>query len=521
LLTITYPKMSALEQREFTTALSALETGSLEDQLQALRLQLQGGIPHAIEIVETQLAPLVAKYQTLLYVLDARLKRVLKFNGAGEFLDVTIDLQKSGLGFLDPFGLAVDQQGNIYLGDRHALTSGEDEDRFLYKFDAAGKFLEPPITGYRGRTDGLVLDQKFNLYVLNGQREDVTILKRQEKFPLNGVYFSTAFDSTIPNCRWHKLAVDAAIPEKTQIRISYFISEVLKSDAEVGSLPNSAWSKPLLNPQDALILSPIGRYLWLRIELEGGGQSTPVVHSVQVYFQRISYLRYLPAVYQEDEASRIFLERFLSLFETFFYNLEVQIGQIARFFDPMATPAAFLPWLAQWLAVAFDENWPPEKQRQFLQRAATLYKARGTRRGFEAVIELFTGEKPIIFEFFQLSCIQDSKLRELYEQVFGKDPFHFCVLLKPTQVRTEREYFVVKRIVEADKPAHTAAGVRLLQPWIYLDMHTYLEINTYLQKPEMRLEQQSVIGQDSVLTDRDEAGQVEQRSRVNRDTILT
>lgn len=521
LLAITYSKLSKPEQDEFVAALIAVATGTIEEQLQALQLQLQQGIPGAIEIIETRLAPLVAKYQTLLYVLDAGLKSVLKFTGTGEFLEITIDLDAAGLGFLDPFGLALDQQGNIYLGDRHALALGEDEDRFIYKFDAAGRFLGPPITAYRGRTDGLVMDQKFNLYVLNGDREDVTILRQQEKFSPNGLYLSAAFDSTVFDCRWHKLVVDATIPEKAQIQTSYFISESEKSDAEIMSLSDNEWSKPpLLNPRDALILSQIGRYLWLRIELTGDEKSAPVLRSVQVYFQRLSYLRYLPAVYQEDEASRAFLERFLSLFETFFFNLEIEIGHIARLFDPLATREAFLPWLAQWLAAAFDENWTPEKQRQFLLRAATLYKARGTRRGFEAMIELLTGEKPIVFEFFQLHCIRDSGLRKVYKQLFGDDPFHFCVLLRPAQIRTEGEYFAVKRIVEADKPSHTAAGVRLLQPWIYLDMHTYLGINTYLTKPEMRLEIQSVIGRDSVLTDIDEAGQIERRSRLNIDTTL-
>lgn len=387
LLAITYSKLSKPEQDEFAAALVAVATGTVEEQLQVLRAQLQQGIPEAIEIVEKRLAPLVAKYQTLLYVLDAGLKSVLKFTGNGELLGVAIDLNEAGLGFLDPFGLALDQQGNIFLGDRHALALGEDEDRFIYEFDAAGKFLGPPITAYRGRTDGLVTDQRFNLYVLNGEREDVTILRQQEKFPPNGLYLSAAFDSTVFDCRWHKLVVDATIPEKTKIRISYFISEAPKDDAEIVSLSDNEWSKPLLNPRDAMILSQIGRYLWLRIELTGDEKSAPVLRSVQVYFQRLSYLRYLPAVYQEDEASRAFLERFLSLFETFFFNLEVEIGHIARFFDPLATREAFLPWLAQWLAAAFDENWTPEKQRQFLLRAATLYKARGTRRGFEEVIE--------------------------------------------------------------------------------------------------------------------------------------
>jgi phage tail-like protein len=521
LLAITYHKMSAAEQAAFRQALAAVATGTLEEQLQALRAQLQQGIADAIAIVETTLAPLVARYHTVLYVLDAALKSVLKFTADGEFLGEVINLQSSNLGFLEPFGLAVDQQGNMYLGDQHTLAPGDEDDRFLYQFDAAGTFLPPAITAYRGRTDGLVTDQQYNLYILNSERQDITLLKRQEKFPVRGTYISKAFDSTIADCRWHKVVMHSSVTDKTQVRLSYFIAAEHKTDADILGLTDDEWSKPLLNPPDALILGPPGRYVWLRLELSGDGQSGPVVQSVQTYFQRLSYLRYLPAVYQENATSRDFLERFLSLFETLFYNLEVQIGHMARAFDPQAAPADFLPWLAQWLAAAVDADWPLEKQRQFLRQAATLYKARGTRRGFEELIALYTGDKPIIFEFFQLRCIQDSALRQVYEDVFGNDPFHFCVLLKPAQVRTDREYFAVKRLVEADKPAHTAAGVRLLQPWFYLDMHTYLGINTHLQKPEMRLEQQSVIGRDALLTDSDEAGQVERRSRVNMDTMLT
>ena len=283
-----------------------MATGTREEQLQALRLQLQQGMPEAIAIVETILAPLVTKYQTVLYVLDAAWKSVLKYTAAGEFLGEVINIQNSALDFLDPFGLAVDQQGNIYLGDRHTLAPGDEDDRFIYTFDAAGTFLPPAITAYRGRTDGLVTDQQYNLYILNGEREDITLLKRQEKFPLQGTYISKAFDSTIADCRWHKVVVQSFVTDKTQVRISYFTAAEHKSDAEIMGLSDGEWSKPLLNPPDALILSSPGRYLWLRLKLSGDGQTGPVVQSVQTYFQRLSYLRYLPAVYQETKPAAIF-----------------------------------------------------------------------------------------------------------------------------------------------------------------------------------------------------------------------
>jgi hypothetical protein len=74
--------------------------------------------------------------------------------------------------------------------------------------------------------------------------------------------------------------------------------------------------------------------------------------------------------------------------------------------------------------------------------------------------------------------------------------------------------------VELEKPAHTSAGVVVLQPWIYLDLHTYLGVNTYLSKPVMQLGITSVIGRDTVLSDTEGSGQIERRSKTGIDTKL-
>ncbi len=78
----------------------------------------------------------------------------------------------------------------------------------------------------------------------------------------------------------------------------------------------------------------------------------------------------------------------------------------------------------------------------------------------------------------------------------------------------------VRRIIDLEKPAHTTAGVVVLQPWIYLDMHTYLGINTFLSEPVMRLEVSSVISRDTVLTDMECSGQVDKKARLGVDTRL-
>ena len=201
----------------------------------------------------------------------------------------------------------------------------------------------------------------------------------------------------------------------------------------------------------------------------------------------------------------------------------------------------FLTWLASWLAVAFDENWTEAKRRAFLELVPELYKKRGTREGLKELIQIYTEEVPIIFEHFQLNCIeQNEENKKIWTTLFGDCLYTFCVLLNPLQIKYEsgdvnqnvsqisgnlvqatNELNTVRRIVETEKPAHTDAGVNILQPWIYLDMHSYLGINSILSQPVFRLGQTSVISRDTVLTDTEAGGQIERHARVEVDTTLT
>lgn len=481
-----------------------------------------------------------------LYVLDLAEAdpKVLKFSTEGEVVasefirfQPLIEDQKLPPEF-KPSGLAVDTKGNLVIGDGRTIDEGEEDDRFIHRFSPSGDYIGS-ILEYRGAVDKLVVDNADRIYIFNQEEGQITILKPEPTFlkpgvapPPIGRYFSKALDSTELGTQWHKLALDTKVPENTQIQVSYFIADQEKTQAEIQTLDDSEWSEPLVNPKDALIRSPTGRYLWLRIELIGSEQQTPTVKSVRAYFPRRSYLRYLPAVYQEDDRSRDFLERFLSLFETLFGNLEWQIDHVVRYFDPDVVKGDFLRWLASWLAIAVDENWTEEQQRVLIKKAPELYKKRGTREGIEEMIEIFTDQRPFIVERFQLECAQAAEIKQILNKLYGDDPYCFCVLLNLLQVNTENgcrtvrrmtenERRTVRRIVDSEKPAHTCAGLQVLQPWIYLDMHTYLGVNTYLSEPSPRLDVGSAIPRDTVLTDLPEAGQIERRSRLGLDTTLT
>jgi phage tail-like protein len=481
-----------------------------------------------------------------LYVLDQQDQKVLQFSTDGQLLNDTL-ITFSTLPFtIAPAGLAVDSQGQLYVGDGRGIAEDEEDDRFLRKFNSSGAYLGE-ISAYRGAVEKLVVDAADRIYLFNGEEGKIVILQLEPTFllpgttpPPIGYYFSQAFDSTASGMQWHKIVLETAIPENTQIRVSYLIAEEKKflldgvedldaflrradmtAEDKVTRLNQLAWSTPLVNPPDALIRSPTGRYLWLKIELIGSEQHSPTMQSIRVYFPRLSYLRYLPAVYQEDERSRDFLERFLSLFETFFAGLEWQIAHLSRYLDADAVSGDFLRWLASWLAISQEENWSEEKLRVLIKRAPILYKKHGTRAGIAEIIEICTGDSPFIVEQFQLQCAQAPAVKELLAKLYGADPYCFCVLLKPSSIKTVEEWATVRRIVDQEKPAHTCAGVQVLQPWIYLDMHTYLDINTYLSAPSPRLDVGAAMSRDTVLTDIPEAGQIERRARVGLDTTLT
>jgi phage tail-like protein len=129
--------------------------------------------------------------------------------------------------------------------------------------------------------------------------------------------------------------------------------------------------------------------LWFRLELKGNGRVTPILERIVIEFPRISLRRFLPAVFGMEPVSADFTDRFLGIFDTTLRSVEEKIDKLARYFDPLSTPAErdpktgvdFLSWLASWIGLSLDRHWPEAKRRQFLKRAGKLYDLRGTRQG--------------------------------------------------------------------------------------------------------------------------------------------
>ena len=252
-----------------------------------------------------------------------------------------------------------------------------------------------------------------------------------------------------------------------------------------------------------LFRSPTKRFLWLKLSLSGlAAGARASVSRMRVYYPRLSYLRYLPAVYQEEEASREFLERFLSIFETVFSDLESTIDVIPEVFDPEHTPKEFLDWLAQWLDLGIEEDWSADVKRELIRNASSLYQKKGRPDGLADFIEIVTGRRPLIQESFEMerpfvlgqgstldgdarvfsrpmaalprdqrtvlgpsSVLGKSLLRDTTE--VPADPFraaahHFTILLDLSPQEFRRLERGLHRIIRENSPAHVGYEIRLV-----------------------------------------------------------
>lgn len=315
------------------------------------------------------------------------------------------------------------------------------------------------------------------------------------------------FDSNLPGCTWHRLMLDAHIPAGTAIQVraraaddpellrqSGWLAQptpYLRSGAELPYF--DPWAGEQVDRErtgtwELLFQGVKGRYLQLELTLIGTGRSTPALRSLRAWYPRFSYLdHYLPAIYREEPGPAAFLERWLANVEGFYTHLEEKIEHAAALFDPRTAPAEALDWLGCWLGLVLDPLWPRAKRRFFIRHAHRLYRRRGTVAGILTAIRLYLDEQ-VDESLFDPGCLAHSRVRlverfrtrDVGGAVFG-DPSeagpggrrpvtakdvaeaaHRFTVLLPHDLTAEQRA-MVERIVDLEKPAHTA--FELKQYW--------------------------------------------------------
>ena len=288
-----------------------------------------------------------------------------------------------------------------------------------------------------------------------------------------------------------------------------------------------------------------GRFLGVRIQLNGDGRNTPEIAGMRIYASRFSYVQhYLPAIYHEEKfppdaeqdgtsSRRDFLERFVDLFEAQFTRIEDRVANAYLLTRPESTPDGSIGWLGSWIGIP-PNSYPPDRSRARLQAAPSLYQWRGTTQGLTQALDVATNGMCsngaiIVIEDFRLrhifatilgadlsiqndpllpgysgssnSIVGDTlflgdpgvqaELQALYEtdlniagstqavQSFYDQLAHRMTVFIHNQVENVN-LNLVQRIVEAEKPAHVQAFVRVASQPFMIGLASLLGVNSYL-----------------------------------------
>jgi phage tail-like protein len=218
----------------------------------------------------------------------------------------------------------------------------------------------------------------------------------------------------------------------------------------------------------------------------------------------------LPAVFQEDRVGGgpTFLGRFLLGFEQILLGLdpaegpglEETIAHIYRYFEPGAelpegerAPEEFLHWLAGWVAITLREDWDQRRQRDLIAKAVPLYRLRGTKRGVEEFLSIYTRLGVRIDELMPAFQLGVHSTVGVDTTLDGGAPFFFHVRIflpepppqttdaggiEPAVIRAQRS--VAHAIVDLQKPAHTFYTLSVETPILQVGVHAAVGIDTLL-----------------------------------------
>ena len=479
--------------------------------------------------------------QGRIYVIQEGLRYVVMLDQNGTFLG-TITQPKDVSGAFCPAAIALDVLGNLCLND--CLTRKV----YFYEPDGDGGWRHTRcFASPASYAQFLVFDRSGKAIFADGTC-GVCVLTPDSAVASRGVFYSTPFDSKTYRCVWDRVAMHAKVPAGTSIRVDTFIAESEKSPDEIVTLPESRWSTGQIHTTtesqqwDCLITGQPGRYLWLRLTLSSDGSASPEIHKAKVYYPRSSSIKYLPAVYRADPLGGDFLDRFLSIFDTLRTKTNGTVTDLARYFDPEATPANrpgqgsddFLAWLAGWLGMTLKNGWPIEKRRRLLKNAHRLYALRGTPDGLRLHIKLYTGVEPRILEMFRLrrwlsvdhstlgndSIVSgDTPLNRLQIgtnsrigsfqlidygdpklDLFNRYAYQFVVVVPRWPGAGLADQQSVQQIIDMAKPAYTVAQFQWAEPRLRIGLQSYVGVDTVIAKyPVGVIEGQGKLGYDTVL----------------------
>lgn len=227
------------------------------------------------------------------------------------------------------------------------------------------------------------------------------------------------------NTVWHRIYIDACIPSGCSLSVSVKpFDDFDEEGSDWHRQPPLVWVpldselpfhggrfsaeknrsglfEILLQREKGSVRDIRGRYLKIRIHMEGDGRHSPAVSHMRVYYPRFSWQRqYLPEFFHQQQDVDIgsdsaangadLRERLLASFEGLMTPVEEKIVSAECWLNPFAVPDNRLDALAQIVGSQMPVSWPVTRKRQWLAMESYLQSAKGTFEGIANALNIAT-----------------------------------------------------------------------------------------------------------------------------------
>ena len=313
------------------------------------------------------------------------------------------------------------------------------------------------------------------------------------------VMITGSMDSTERGFCWRNLLIDAELGDSVIMQVSayaadttavvldgraleldsYLTDRSISADKRLGAV--EGLFVPLFNNCFDGPVNLSGRYIWLKLEFVILELRELRVNKLKLQIRGEQMMDYLPALYREADGENGFMTRYLSIFDSIFFEMDDAIAGLADSLDYRIAKGGLLRFLSEWLCIEDVAYLSEERLREKISRASEEYRSIGVKRSLISWIENEYGVTPNIIEYYNVSrMVHEGRDREVYRRLFGENPYKFFVLLPERTFSDTHEANLFMEKLKRRIPAHTEPEVVITQNNTILEKHTYLGVNSVL-----------------------------------------
>ncbi|HEY9245504.1 MAG TPA: phage tail protein, partial [Candidatus Methanoperedens sp.] len=122
----------------------------------------------------------------------------------------------------------------------------------------------------------------------------------------------------------------------------------------------------------------------------------------------------------------------------------------------------FLIWFAGWMGLALKENWDLHTKREIIAKIIPLYRIRGTKKGLEEYLKIFTESDVEIIEELVSFQVGISSHIGKDTRLGGLPPNHFMININlPASDIESRKREILEEIINTEKPVHVSYNLNI------------------------------------------------------------